>query len=384
MRTHRLTLSVALLLAIVGCCQVALAETSQGPPPVAPLPPESAPERQNPSPDWGEPITWEGLSTTYDIYKENFVYGADPFLITDMRTEEKYQDKESYEMRSFTVYRAYDGEELLDGQPVVFFVHGGAWTDGYENWYDFVSQSFTGEKGWVTVVIDYRLTSDQVFIADEYCPDRATCDLPPNIISRTKAAWYPDNIHDVSDAFRWVLDNISDNGGNADQIVLFGHSAGGQLVSLFATHPDYQVMFRHAIRGVISMSGAYSMKDLNMLTFGSALDQTFRGGHADNDAELDEASPATYVVEGITLPPFYLLHSQQELPSLYTQKIVFKDRLLSLGLPVYFDYLPGYDHYTEMEVIGDISELPTALIIDFIETILNLAKERLYLPMIIR
>jgi acetyl esterase/lipase len=344
----------------------------------------SLPEPQTASQDWGELVVSEGVTTTYAIYAQNFVYGATPFLITDLRTDPdypgKYSDKESYEARSLNVYRARDGQTWLDNQPVVFFVHGGAWIDEYANWYDFVAQSFTGEKGWVTVVIDYRLTSEEVFIADEHCPDRATCNLPENVPLRTKAAWYPDNIEDVADAFQWVVDNIVSNGGNADQIVVFGHSAGGHLVSLLATHPN-SVALRPAIKGVISMSGAYSIKELSMVIFGSAIDQTWHGGHINNDAELDEASPTTYVVPGITLPSFYLLHAQTELPSLYEESIAFKNKLISLGLAVDSAYLLGYDHVTEMKAIEDINATPTALIVNYIEALLA---HRVHLPLIIK
>jgi arylformamidase len=332
------------------------------------------------SQSWGELVTWDSVSTTYDIYKQNFVYGSSDFLITDIRPEDRYSDKESYEIRSLTVYRAHDGQNWRENQPVVFFVHGGAWIDGYEDWYDFVSQSFTGEKGWMSGVIDYRLTSDEVFLADEYCPDRVTCNEPTSVTYRTKAAWYPDNIEDVASAFQWAVENISDNGGDADQIVLFGHSAGGHLVSLLTTHPDYETL-RSSIKGVISMSGAYSLKELNMPIFGNAIDQTWQGGHVDNDSELDEASPATYIVPGMSLPPFYLLYCQLDLPSLYEQAIAFRIKLESLGLPVQCDYLLGYDHVSEMEAIADITEVPTSLIVSFIETVLQ---RKVHLPLVVR
>ena len=374
------------LAIIITCSLIALsgytvlAKSATQTPRPAPL--DSTSEPQAASRDWGELVVSESITTTYVIYSQNFVYGAAPFLITDLRTDPdhpgKYSDKESYETRSLTVYRAHDGQTWLDNQPVVFFVHGGAWIDEYANWYDFVAQSFTGEKGWITVVIDYRLTSEEVFIADEYCPDRATCNLPENAPLRTKAAWYPDNIEDVANAFQWVVDNIASNGGNVDQIVVFGHSAGGHLASLLATHPNYAAP-QPAIKGVISMSGVYSIKEVSMVAFGSAIDQTWHGGHINNDAELDEASPTTYIGPGVTLPPFYILHAQTELPSLYEQSIAFRAKLESLDLVVDSAYLLGYDHVTEMTAIEDINATPTALIVSYIETLLS---HRVYLPLI--
>ena len=101
--------------------------------------------------NWGTLKTWPGITTTYAVYEQSFVYGDTPFLIADTR----YTDttRTCYETRSLTVYRAHDGAALRERQPVVFYVHGGGWVSGYKDEYDFVPISFTGEKGWTTVVL---------------------------------------------------------------------------------------------------------------------------------------------------------------------------------------------------------------------------------------
>ncbi|MFQ5343635.1 MAG: alpha/beta hydrolase, partial [Anaerolineae bacterium] len=312
--------------------------------------------------EWGEPVA--GITTTYAIYKQDFVYGDSPFLTTDMRPEDKYLDKESYEIRALTVYRAHDGQALLERQPVVFFVHGGAWIDGYRDWYEFVAHSFTGEMGWVTVVIDYRLTSDEVFIADQYCPDRDTCGRPENEPYRTKAGWYPDNIEDVASAFQWVVEHIDENGGDAGKIVVFGHSAGGHLASLLATHPDYETSLRPAIKGLVTMSGAYELNSLNKVFWHDAVTQTFQGGFGNTDL-LEQASPAGYVVAGTRLPSFYILYAEDDLLNLTEQNVMFKNQLETLGFDVTASYLAGYSHVTEMEAIADVNATPTQLIVDW-------------------
>jgi acetyl esterase/lipase len=309
------------------------------------------------------------MATTYPIISYTVAY-TEPFLIDDLR----YPEKTCFNIRTLTVYRASRNGVPLDNQPVVFFVHGGGWTDGYADQYEFVSHSFTGEMGWVTVVIDYRLTSDQVLIADPVCQ-------PTVLAPGDKAAWYPDNIQDVATAFQWTVDHIAGYGGNPNQIVVLGHSAGGHLASFLATHPAY-ASIRPAIKGVVSMSGVYSVKDLNMTIFWPVVDQTWRGGHKNNDAELDEGSPSTYVTATASLPPFYLLHCQWDLPSLPEQTVMFQNKLDLLGFAVSHDYLLGYDHVSEMAAIGFITETPTALIVDFIRD--TLWPYETYLPLIAR
>lgn len=332
--------------------------------------------------DWGERVVWEGFATRFEVYRRIEAYADAPFLITDMREGAEYADVESFEARTVALYRAYDNGHFTDEQPVVFFVHGGAWTDGYAAWYDFVARSFTGEKGWVTVVVDYRLTSDQVFIADEHCPDRTVCALPENVAARTKAAWYPDNVQDAAAALDWVIRNIADHSGDPSALFVFGHSAGGHLATLLATHPAYTGLRSH-IRGLVSMSGAYDLNDLNVPTFGSDLAQTFDPGEIGWKATLDEASPASYVTFSSRLPPIYLLHAQQELPTLNDQTLSFKSQLEAAHQRVDYAYLTGYSHTTEMEAIGDPAAAPTALIIAYIERLLA-EPYRAYLPVATR
>jgi len=320
--------------------------------------------------DWGEIVT---DTTPYAIYRDDFVY-APSFLTTDMR----YTDRESYENHALTIYRGYDGHSFLTDQPVVFFVHGGGWVDGYRDWYEFVAESFTGVKGWVTVVIDYRLTSDQVFLADAYCPDRATCDQPDSVAHRTKAAWYPDNIEDVAAALQWVVAHVGEHGGDPDKIVSFGHSAGAHLVSLLATHDDYAAAPRPRIRGVVSMSGAYDLNTVSRFFWFPLITQTFEDGFGDTDL-LAQASPVTYLAPGLSLPPFYLLYCQLEAPSLTDQALTFSADLTNLGFDHDLSYLEGYSHLDEMTAIADIDATPTSLIVGWIEELLA---HRVYLPLL--
>jgi len=330
-----------------------------------------------------EPTFLEGFTSTYTIAKQILLYGQDTLSLTRV-TDMRDVDIADYEMRSLALYRPYTEDGPLGNRPVVLFVHGGAWVDGYRSDFQFVARSFTGELGWVTVVIDYRLTSDQVFLADGYCPDHATCET--NEISRTKAAWYPDNIRDVAAAFEWTRDNVATHGGHPDQIFVLGHSAGAHLSALFATHPDYAATLRPDIRGLISMSGAFDLKGLGSnevyeATWAPAVNQTFVGGFTDT-AALDEASPATYVPTEMGLPPFYILYAETDLPGLTVQNIDFVNLLTTHGITLTYDRLEGYGHVSEMAAIKSITETPTSLIIDFVSSILW--PHRTHLPLVLK
>jgi len=317
------------------------------------------------------------VTTTFRIYQQKCYYAATPFLITDTRSDsgdQVYSNKESYEMRSMTVYRAQANGAWRSNQPVIYFVHGGAWVDGYAEWYAPAANSFTGEMGWVTVVLDYRLTSDQVFIADAACATRAACTKDP----AKKAAWYPDDIADVASGYQWVLAHIADWGGNPARVFLFGHSAGGHLVSLLLTHPNYATL-RPTMRGVISMSGVYLIAYApTQLFFASEVSQTWQGT---NPIEMNDASPINHIGAGMTLPALYLLRAETELPTLDTQTELFRTKLTQSNLPYRYDVLSGYDHTSEMLAIQDIHATPTQLIVNFIQ---SLSGYPIHLPLVVR
>ncbi len=322
-----------------------------------------------------------------DYYADLDVPYGDAFLVTELRTfltddpsetppdcdnddVDLYENMVSYNVRNMDIYYPKGG---ASSRKVVFFVHGGGWEGGYKEWYSFVPTVFTGEKGWVTVVVNYRLVSDETFKA-ETCPTRESCEgenapdpwgkagIPPQYTENSKASWYPDNLDDVADAFAWVLSHIGESPyfGNPDELFLLGHSAGAHLVSLLAVHPDYAHL-RPMMRGVVSMSGLYQLDHLNPASYADMLDQLFKGcGHKGelpcSKTVLDEASPLFYIESGVTPPPFLVIYSEVELPDMTAQAVVFEDALSDGGHDVTGVYLSGFTHVTEMMAVEYTSD----------------------------
>ncbi len=106
------------------------------------------------------------------------------------------------------VWRAPD---TPPGAPVVFYVHGGAWTFGDKReqgrpmLHEFVA------RGWVVVACNYRLAP--------------------------RHPW-PAQIEDVVRTLAWIKRNVADYGGDPDRVVVSGLSAGGHLAALVALAPD--------------------------------------------------------------------------------------------------------------------------------------------------
>lgn len=182
----------------------------------------------------------------------------------------------------------------MTGTPVLFFVHGGAWTQGSKEVYFELGNTLAGNYGMTVVVISYRLS-------------------PPG-----GTAQHPDHIEDVAAAFDWTVKNVSRFGGDPERIVAFGQSAGGHLVSLLATDGKYLAkrgLSTGAIRGVVTMSGAYDLWDMvdvvgNPLGLSAvdlagyrALTALVFGGNA--KPQLDSVSPQTFASSG--QPPFLVI-----------------------------------------------------------------------------
>jgi acetyl esterase/lipase len=204
--------------------------------------------------------------------------------------------------------------EGMTNRPVVMMIHGGTWMIGDKNFYGLyrdVAVSLA-KDGFVVVAANYRLSP-----------------------------WvkHPEHVKDVARAFTWTRKHIREHGGDPDTIVLLGHSAGGHLVSLLATDPTWTTEAdRKAIRGVVSVSGVYSIPKPEevaklaearldgMLKMGGRMPGPMvalaeQAGRMFNPFPLifgndpkthKQASPMTHIKPG--LPPFLVLYAEKEMP----------------------------------------------------------------------
>ncbi|MEW6363582.1 MAG: alpha/beta hydrolase [Acidobacteriota bacterium] len=222
-------------------------------------------------------------------------------------------------LNKLDVYRPKE----LKSAPVLVFIHGGAWMSGDKSEYAELGKTFSGYHGLVTVVANYRLSPE---------------------------VQHPAHVEDVAAAIRWVVKNVGRYGGDPQHVFLFGHSAGGHLVSLVATDETYlaQVgLAPSAIDGVVSASGAYDLSKLPLLVFGPAFVSAF--GTTDKSV-LKAASPVTYV--GAGQAPLLITYAETDLPGLTSNAKSFHNLLTKKGLSSELQQLKGYDHYTEIASVN--------------------------------
>lgn len=89
-------------------------------------------------------------------------------------------------------------------RPGIIMVHGGGWKSGDKELQIPMAMALA-EKGFVTAVVEYRLSPE---------------------------AQYPAGIHDVKEAIRWLKVHANEYGLDSSKMAISGSSAGGQIAAL--------------------------------------------------------------------------------------------------------------------------------------------------------
>ena len=130
--------------------------------------------------------------------------------------------------------------------PVMVWIHGGAYLQGYGHEIEFDGEAFC-KRGVILVTINYRLGAMGFFAHPE--------------LSGTNFG-----LLDQLQALKWEKQNIDAFGGDPDNVTVFGQSAGGGSVLSLCASPLADGLFQKAIiqsaGGVGSLGGAYFHEEL--------------------------------------------------------------------------------------------------------------------------
>ena len=122
--------------------------------------------------------------------------------------------------------------DIATPRPVLIFFHGGGWVKGDRDAYAFAGRAFASQ-GFVTIIPDYRKVPDALF---------------------------PAFIEDGADAVAWAYENIAQFGGDADRIVLAGHSAGAHTAVTLTLDERWlrsRALDTQTVKAVVGLSGPY-------------------------------------------------------------------------------------------------------------------------------
>ncbi|MCA9679847.1 MAG: alpha/beta hydrolase, partial [Myxococcales bacterium] len=218
--------------------------------------------------------------------------------------------------------------------PVFVYVHGGAWVIGNKGQQGRLTVHRLAAAGWVCVSINYRLSP------------RAT---------------FPDHIHDVKRALRWVREHVAAHGGDPRFVVIGGGSAGAHLASLAALTPnalEYQRDFPEVdttVQGCVGYYGVYDFADRDRHHRHGAFRRlllervVMKRRFDDAPEEFDKASPRWRIAGAAAPPPFMLLHGDRDSLAPAPAARDFRDHLRrASSAPVVWVELPGAQHAFEI------------------------------------
>ncbi len=165
-------------------------------------------------------------------YQQFRLYDLGSYAVNHMMSQKGYQLQMdvAYGPKPRQCLDVFLTDNARAGQPLLVFVHGGAWSHGDKQDYRFVGQAFA-KAGFDVAVINYQLAPEHIF---------------------------PTSIDDLVLALNYLHEHQSEHQICTDHVVLMGHSAGAFNVMSALYHPTpSSLLCRAQIRAVIGLAGPY-------------------------------------------------------------------------------------------------------------------------------
>ncbi|QKX07042.1 alpha/beta hydrolase [Aquimarina sp. TRL1] len=226
---------------------------------------------------------------------------------------------------------------VSEKKPVVIYVHGGGWSLGDKRNQLKNKIALFRSLGYVFVSINYRLSPFPFNITN---PDRIK---------------YPTHNRDLADAIVWTYHKIGVYGGDKNNIVLIGHSAGAHLVALTAINQHFITESGGnpaMIKGVavIDTEGY----DVGEQVKNGVLKKMYLNAFGGDEQLYKEASPLHMIKKENRHPRFFIAKRGNSSRLEIADKFI--NRLQSNGITV--DQVDGsiYDHERINTAIGAAGE----------------------------
>jgi len=177
-------------------------------------------------------------------------------------------------------------ERSRGSRPVVIAIHGGGWCLGDKDPSSFTKHKanfFVRKNKCVFVSLNYRLSPNGFLIG------------VGTALWSASRVMFPNHYQDQATAIRWVQDNISSYGGNPNKLILMGHSAGAQSVTVLGTNHEFINAVgvpTSSIKGVISVdTEGYDVLDIILNPTG---DESVGDGSPDTQRQIYENAFGIY------------------------------------------------------------------------------------------
>jgi acetyl esterase/lipase len=252
----------------------------------------------------------ETIAASQDLYQAK--HETEPYSDVTVTRDERYGPHERNRLDVFAPTGATSGR-----RPVLIYVHGGGFVGGDKRvgataYYDNVGV-WAVRNGYVGITMTYRLAPDNQ---------------------------YPAAAADVGGAVKWAIDNVARFGGDPDNIVLLGQSAGSTHVATYAARPELHAGSGGGVRAIAMLSGVY---DFTLVELAGNLKMYL--GDAPDARERGSALPAL-ATAGI---PLMFGVSELDPP-------MFHEQAMALANAIYAQtkrapnllYLPRHNHISQI------------------------------------
>ncbi|HEY5364748.1 MAG TPA: alpha/beta hydrolase [Aestuariivirga sp.] len=192
--------------------------------------------------------------------------------------------------------------------PVIIFVHGGSWSSGNKNPYEFVGRALAAQ-GFLTILPNYRLHPEHPF---------------------------PAFVEDTALAIDWTTRHAGEYGGDPKHIIATGHSAGAYNVALAILDKHYLAALGtdvSAIKGVALLAAP-----LDFLPLDPGVAQDVFGAVKD----LPATQPITYARADV--PPFFMAYGSVDTTVRPKNSINMAAALKAAGAQVELKAYDGVGH----------------------------------------
>ena len=196
--------------------------------------------------------------------------------------------------------------------PIAILLHGGGWSGGDKGGADKPG-SGADITPWFAPLTRARFTWFSI-----------------NYRLAPRHRW-PACFEDVKTAIRWVKAHAAEYKGDPSRIVLFGHSAGGHLVTLAATEVDDSIRVQAVVAYAPVTNHEQDLEARGGLSVSlqNLLDRP-KKPTPESLGILRAISPLNHVQPG--LPPFLLLHGDADKTVPLQQSVEFCTKLLANGV----------------------------------------------------
>jgi arylformamidase len=204
--------------------------------------------------------------------------------------------------------------------PVLCYIHGGAFRNGFKEWMGFVAPPF--------------LNLPAIFVSFSYR-------LVPTVTQ-------PRVVDDCFDALKLVYDRVADYGGSPNRIFVAGHSAGANLCAMLALHREQSTqrgMPADVVKGCFPSGGTYDVRRENAAP-GSVLARSYEG-RFDSDEEAAYCSPVLFTADNTT--PFLVAWGGEDLALAQESSGKLVAALKQESGVVEQHVWPGLDHFAANE-----------------------------------